>query len=391
MVSQPLTLHPPAATDSLTARIKLAAADYGLSIARVTSAEPFEGLERQLQEHIAGGHVAGMDWFTSDRATVAANPRALHPTARSIIAVAMAYWQGDPRPDDGIPRGMIARYAWGRDYHRTLKRRMAAFHAAIEEMAGRPVEARLLVDTARISDRAVAARSGLGWYGKNACIISPGHSSWLLLGELILDLELQPDAPLEKDCGRCSICLDRCPTGAIVAPYTVHSPRCISFQTIEQRGVIPIDLRQHMGTWVFGCDICQEVCPYTKAARFQDDPDIQPAHLDNAYPSLTWLLTMTEEQFRERYQGTAVLRAKRRGLARNAAISAGNSADDSLIPILAETLAGHDEELVRAHAAWALGALGGRTARAALERYRGRDTGLVDCEVKAALGRLARS
>ena len=148
----------------------------------------------------------------------------------------LPYYRAMPDvPDDGFLRGRIARYAWGGDYHAVLKRRMADLLEKLENRAGRSIEGRLLVDTARIVDRAVAARSGLGWYGKHTCVIVPGYGSWVMLGELLLDLDLEPDAPLDRNCGQCRACLDRCPTGAIVAPYEVDSTRCISFQTIEQR------------------------------------------------------------------------------------------------------------------------------------------------------------
>jgi epoxyqueuosine reductase len=198
-----------------------------------------------------------------------------------------------------------------------------------------------------------------------------------LLGELMLDLDLEPDRPLDHNCGRCTICIDQCPTNAIVAPYTIDTPRCLSFQTIENRGVIPRELRTLLGDWVYGCDVCQEVCPYTKAARIEPDPAFLPATVDNAYPSLPWLLTMSAEAFRATYAGTPVPRAKRRGMARNAAVALGNvgTADD--VPLLTRVLETHDEPLVRLHAAWALGRLGGRRA---LEAAAKRDP---DPEVRA--------
>ena len=223
-VAAPLTLTPPPSPRRhLTATVKRLAAENGLTIASVTSAEPFDGLAEALERHIAAGHIDGLDWFTPERARFSAAPRNLHPTARSILSVGVAYWSIDPgKPDDGVLRGRISRYAWGVDYHDLLKARMRSFLTALEQEVGEPVESRSLVDTARIVDRAVAARAGLGWYGKHACLIVPGHGSWVMLGELLLDLELEPDQPLERDCGRCSICFDRCPTGAIVAPYTVE-------------------------------------------------------------------------------------------------------------------------------------------------------------------------
>ena len=368
----PLALLPaPTARRRLTATVKRLAAESGLAVAAVTDAAPFVELEPVLLGHIEAGRVAGLDWFTPERASFSCDPRNLQASARSILAVGVAYRLPDAgKPDDGVPRGRISRYARGVDYHQLLKSRMRRLHARIEDEVGRPVEARFLVDTARIVDRAVAARAGLGWYGKHSCLIVPGHGSWVLLGELVLDLELEPDAPLERDCGRCTICLDRCPTGAIVAPYTVDAPRCLSFQTIEQRGAIPREIRPLLGDWVYGCDVCQEVCPYTGAVREPADPAFEPRSLENAYPSLAWLLRMTEEEFRETYRGTPVLRAKRRGLARNAAVALGNVGTEADVPVLVEALAGHDEPLVRGHAAWALGRLGGGGTRQALEQAR---------------------
>ncbi len=250
---------------------------------------------------------------------------------------------------------------------------MAALLARIEARVARPIESRLLVDTARIVDRAVAGRSGLGWYGKHTCIIVPGYGSWVLLGELLLDLELEPDAPLNRDCGRCRACIDRCPTGAIVGPYELDSTRCISFQTIEQRGVIPLELRARFGNWVFGCDECQEVCPYTSVAQEVFDRELIPKEARNVAPELEWLLTMNDDDFRATYRGTAVLRAKRMGLARNAAVALGNAQDERAIPVLVKALAEHDAPLVRGHAAWGLGQYAGRMSSSALDRSLARE------------------
>ncbi len=355
----------------LTGRIKHLATESGLAISAVTTTEAFPDLSDILERHISAGLIDGLDWFTAERARFSADPRNLQASAVSVLSVGVAYWSVDPgKPEDGLPRGRISRYAWGMDYHTLLKERMRTLHRRIEEEVGRAVEARFLVDTARIVDRAVAARSGLGWYGKHACIIVPGHGSWVLLGEMLLDLELEPDAPLNRDCGRCAICLDQCPTGAIVAPYTVETPKCLSFQTIEQRGAIPRSLRPRLGDWVFGCDVCQNVCPYTRAASPEPDPSLLPRRLDNAYPSLRWLLSMTEREFRETYRGTPVLRAKRRGLARNAAVALGNVGGEADVACLVDALESHDEPLVRGHAAWAVGRLGGRRGSVALERRR---------------------
>lgn len=382
-----LPAPPPSPRAQLTARVKALAARHGLTVSAVTSAEPFRELAEHLDRHIEAGHVEGLDWFTRDRARFSTDARNLQPTAHSILSVGIAYWPGPTeKPDDGIPRGRISRYAWGRDYHRVIKRRLKALHAALERELDRPIESRLLVDTARIVDRAVAARAGLGWYGKNSLLIVPGHGSWVLLGEMLLDLDLEPDEPLTRNCGKCTICLDRCPTNAIVEPYTIHTPSCVSYLTIELRESVPRELRPKMGDWVYGCDICQEVCPYTGAARPANDEELMPASIDNAYPSLRWLLEMTKEEFGATYFGTPVPRTKRRGLARNAAVALGNIGTEADIPVLEGALVGHNEPLVRGHAAWALSAIGGSAARRVLDRAgRSEPNASVIGEIRQAL------
>jgi epoxyqueuosine reductase len=363
-----------------------------LNVARVTSADPFEGLADQLEAHIGTGRMAGLDWYTVERARFSTDPRNLHPTGRSIIAVGVPYRQPAVQPpDDGEPRGRISRYAWGRDYHKTLKDRMRDLKSQLESEMSQSIEARLLVDTARIVDRAAAARSGLGWYGKNAMILVPGHGSWVMLGELVVDIAIEPDPPLKPRCGQCTGCLDACPTGALVAPYTVDTPSCISFLTIELRGPVPRELRSQMCDWVFGCDVCQEVCPYTGAARAADDEAFRPARIENAFPSLHWLLRMTEQEFREVYRGTAVLRTKRAGLARNAAIALGNTGSSRDLAVLEEALISHDEPLVRGHAAWAMAHIDQSDASATLLRQLVREEdAFVRAEIAEALTLLSQ-
>ena len=253
----PLTFqHPvmPTERDRLTATVKGLAFECGLTVSAVTSVDPFTDVAEHLERHIEAGHLAGMNWFTQERAAFSSDVTNLQPGAKSILSVGIAYWPGPTeKPEDGVIRGRISRYAWGKDYHRVLKRRIGNLLQRIEQLVERPVDARNLVDTARVVERAIAARSGLGWFGKHACIIVPGHGSWVLLGELVLDLELTPDAPLDRNCGKCTICINSCPTHAFVAPYTIHAPKCISFLTIEERGVIPIELRSQMGDWWPGC------------------------------------------------------------------------------------------------------------------------------------------
>lgn len=346
------------------------ATDCGLALAGIASAEPFDTHLEYIVDHVEAGYLRGFDWYTSERARQSSDPRTLQSDVRSIVSVGVPFWTGVHTPPDDTLRGRIARYAWGRDYHKTLKRRMIRLVEKIEEHAGMTVESRKLVDTARAFDRAIAARAGVGWYGKNSMIIVPKHGSWVMLGEIYLNIDIEPDRPLNQNCGRCTICINHCPTGAIVEPYRIDSTRCISFLTIEERGPLPRELRHLMGNWVFGCDVCQDVCPYTGAAKDVEDSEFQPASVENAYPSLEFLARMTEEEFRQTYSGTAVTRAKRAGMARNAAIALGNSRAERAAPILRWMLREHDEPLARGHAAWALQHLLGDDARHDLDLAR---------------------
>ena len=372
-----VTILPRVSSDlvALSGRVRLLASRHGLAVSAITSVDPFPETTTWLERQIDAGHLQGLDWFTKERAQIAADVRNLQPTARSIVSVGIPYWPGPTdKPDDGVTRSRIFTLRLGtRLPSGDEAPHGEGTHAELESALDRAIDARFLVDTARIVDRAVAARAGLGWYGKHANLIVPGHGSWVLLGEMLLDIDLEPDQPLDRNCGRCTICLDRCPTGAIVDPYVIDAPRCISYLTIELHGEIPRQLRPQMGDWVYGCDVCQEVCPYTGAAATTDDADLQPASIDNAWPDLHWLLRMTEAEFGATYHGTPVPRTKRRGLARNAAVALGNIGTDADIPSMVEALTGHDEPLVRGHAAWALGRLGGGTAITALDRARSTD------------------
>ena len=279
--------------------------------------------------------------------------------------------------DDGAA-GRVARYAWVRDYHRVMKRRMRELVRALERELGSDVAARWYVDDGPMLDRAAANRAGIGWFGKNTNILTPQNGSWVFLGQIITDLELEADTPLKKTCGSCVRCIDDCPTGAIVAPYVVDNALCISYLTIENRGPIPRELRPLMGDWVFGCDICQDVCPVNRKARPAGQPIPFPAaggysgRVSSAAPTnrlaslnLVELLEMSEEGFRERFAGTSIMRAKRVGMQRNACVALGNSGDRFAVPALSRALRSA-EPLVRGHAAWALGRIGGPEASAAL-------------------------
>jgi epoxyqueuosine reductase len=224
---------------------------------------------------------------------------------------------------------------------------------------------RALADTARITDRAVAERAGLGWYGKNTNLLTHEFGSWVLLGELLLDVALPPYAPLRTHCGACTRCMPACPTGALIAPGVLDSDRCISYLTIEHKGPIPRALRPLIGTWIFGCDLCQEVCPVNRHREPANHPEFMPRPEVGSSPELIPLLDLTEAAFRERFRGSPIRRAKWAGLRRNVCVALGNSGDPVAIPALIRVL-GEDPALVRGHAAWALGRLGGSEAVAAL-------------------------
>lgn len=339
----------------------------GFDLARFTTAEPFPETRRVLEERIEAGLLSGLTWFNMERAQVAGDPRNLMPAARTIVSLGISYLSDvAPEPSAaGKPRGRVARYAWGLDYHEVFKDKLWALHAYTQERLGRPIEARALVDTARIVDRAVAQRAGLGWYGKNTNLLTRQYGSWVLLGELLLDVALPPDEPVKTSCGACTRCLPSCPTGALIAPGVLDNNRCISYLTIELRGPIPREMRPLMRDWVFGCDICQEVCPVNRKAEAGNHPEFAPVAGIGPSPDLVEILEMQEDEFRARFRYSPVKRTKLEGLQRNAAVALGNIGDPAAIPALVRAFNG-PSALVRGHTAWALGRLGGNEAWAAL-------------------------
>ncbi len=392
--------------------IKEYACSLGFDAAHITSAAAFPEAERAIKERIARGLMDGLPWFTSERADVSCHPDALLPEARSIIALSMFYLSEQPdEQETSTPRGRIARYAWGDDYHDVIKPKLQQFSAWLHDYAqqeiGAEAETRLFVDTGRMVDRAVAQRAGLGWYGKNTNILTKGWGSWVFLAEIVTNLPLTTDEPLKANCGSCEICLHACPTGALPNPYELDNTRCISFLTIELRGSIPLELRPLMGNLIFGCDICQEVCPVNKVVEkrlglrapdgkalisVQDirkkatlHQEFHPRPAVGSSPELIPLLSLTEEEFRERFRRSPIKRTKRRGLLRNVCIALGNSGDAQAVPALIGAL--HDREpLVRGHAAWALGRLGGEQALEALHRaLTAEEDAEVQQEIRCAL------
>ena len=254
-----------------------------------------------------------------------------------------------------------------------LRARLRALVDDIAKELGYHPNARIFVDSSPLAERAAAQRAGLGWFGKNTNILVHGLGSWAFLAAVILDVELPEDAPLLTHCGSCDLCLRACPTGALLDPYTLDNSRCISYQTIENRGSIPAELRPLMGDWVYGCDICQDVCPVNQKALTSSWEEFQPSSAESARPDLVGLLEMDVPTYQERFRGSAMKRARRAGLQRNAAVALGNAADPSAGPALERALNSSDG-IVRSHVAWAMGRIGGVRARAALEAARRKET-----------------
>jgi epoxyqueuosine reductase len=293
-------------------------------------------------------------------------PSAALEGARSAVVVASTYAAAPPADPEWRRnlRGRVAAYALGPDYHAHVAERLEELAAAIRERTG--AQTVVHVDGGPLVEKELARRAGIGWYGRNTNLLRPGLGSSFVLGVLVTTAALDPDPPFEAThCGTCRACIPACPTGALDAGPTIDARLCISYLTIEHRGPIPIELRARIGNWVFGCDVCQDVCPW-------NEESLQPNALQN--PSLPDWITMTDAEFRERFAGTALLRPKRRGLARNAAIALGNTGNPAALPHLVRALVGHDEPLVRAHAAWAIGELGGADAKAPLELALSRET-----------------
>ncbi len=371
----------PAKTAQLLTDWALAA---GFDRAGIAALEPSRQ-GAQLRAWLARGEHAAMAWMAR-RVEVRENPAQLLPGARSALCVALQYapLQGSAEvAGDLWPR--VARYARGQDYHDLMGARLRALATRIHS-AFPGCLTRAYVDTGPILERELAARAGIGAVGKNTNLLNRGIGSWFLLGELLTTLELTPSDPVHDLCGRCTRCLDACPTHALPAPYQLDSNRCISYWTIEHRGVVPPEQRGGIGEWVFGCDICQEVCPWNHRPQVVDHPEFALPS-ERAALDLAGLLLLGRADYEQRFRHSPLKRAKRAGLQRNAAIAMGNRRDPGYVPALTRALT-EGEPVVRQHAAWALGQINDPPARAALWAAQGQESdAAVLAEIAQALAR----
>lgn len=349
--------------ETLTRSIQTEALQTGFSHAGVAPASALTRRDAELRRWLGQGLGTGLPYMETffERRSRLLNEI---PWVRSILVLAAAYDATSLAPET-MASGRIARYAKGRDYHRVLRKRMKTLMRNIRILAGPETRLAATIDTSAVQERTLAEAAGLGFFGKNTCLIRPKGGSYFFLAALMTDLPLVPDAPLEWDCGSCSLCLQACPTQALKEPYQLDAQRCIASLTIENRGAIPQDLRPAVADWLFGCDICQEVCPYNHAAL---EPKTGETASTNSLPLAEILALRTDEAFRSRFASTPLTRPKREGLLRNAAVVAGNLKESSQVPALIDLLRREPSPMVRSHAAWALGQIHTAESQSALKQ-----------------------
>jgi epoxyqueuosine reductase len=338
-----------------SAEIRELAQSCGFELAGVAAAEPVAELPL-YRNWVEAGLASEMRYLTDHRADVRSDPRRLLASARSIICVGKLY--NTPRPYstamDDTELGWVSRYAWGDDYHDVMRRGLARLDVLLRERAGPGYESKICVDTAPLLERSYARLAGLGWIGRNTCLIRQGSGSWFFLGELLVSTAIVPDAPPADRCGTCRRCIDACPTAAIVpfgGGYTLDSRLCISYFTIELRGAVPEERRAGNGGHVFGCDICQDVCPWNRRAPLTVEPAYQARDFA---PPLEKLARLTQQEFRAIYAGTPVSRTRYSGFLRNVAIAMGNRGLPQFREPL-EKLTASEDAVVAESARWALG------------------------------------
>ncbi|HEX2439223.1 MAG TPA: tRNA epoxyqueuosine(34) reductase QueG [Methylomirabilota bacterium] len=329
---------------ALTQAVKAHAIAVGFERVAVAGAGPAEHGEA-FETWLDAGYAGGMDYLARTRVE-RRDPERLLPGCRAVLSLALAY---GPREDDASWAG-VSRYARGVDYHDVMRPRLAAIVEYLREAGAPDVVSRAAVDTSAVLERDLAARAGLGWIGKNTNLIAVGTGSYFFIGTVLTTAELVPDGPVADHCGTCTACLDACPTDAFVGPWVLDARRCLAYLTIEHRGDVADEFKPAMREWLFGCDVCQDVCPWNRKAPPAREPALAPRA---PLPSLESLLTMDEAAFRARFRGSAMSRARRAGLARNAALLLGHRGDRAAEPALRRALEDPDEGVRRA-ARWSL-------------------------------------
>ena len=372
---------------ALSAQIKEAAQRLGFELVGISPVRPAPH-EQSFAQWLREGLAGNLDYMQRTE-SLRRDPRELVPWAVSIISVGMNYYSGYSRPvESSESRGWISRYAWGDDYHNHMKGKLEALLESIGQFHDGNIQGKAFVDSGPVLERDFAGIAGLGWIGKNTHLISPKKGSWFFLGELFVDLPLAYDRPIRDRCGRCDLCLKACPTGAFVGPYVLDARRCISYLTIELKDWMPRSLRPLVGNHIFGCDICQEVCPYNVKALPTAEIAFQPRSGLHA-PELIAFLSLSEAEFRQRFRASPILRAKRRGFLRNVAVALGNLKALDAVPALIRSL-DDEESVVRGHVAWALGQIGAQTALDPLHRrLRAENDANVQEELRQAIGILS--
>ena len=345
--------------ENITRAVKKESRRQGFTLVGVTTPEPPPHLDF-FNTWIEAGHHGNMKWMATERNLKRrSDPREILPDCQAILSLGIPY----PFPETVDGRGNISSYAWNQDYHLVLEPRLENIIRFLQENVGEHVVGLWYTDTGPILEREIASRAGLGWIGKNTTLINPRQGSYFFLAEILLNVPLVPDAPFQGEhCGSCTRCLEACPTGCLVAPYTLDANRCISYLTIEYRDYIPRSLRSILGEWIFGCDICQQVCPWNQ--RFGNDAEILDDFAPReeiVHPELTAEIGLTDREFKQKFKGSPIKRTKRRGYLRNVVLALGNQAREAALPALKAALEDR-EPLARGHAAWSLGRIGGKRA-----------------------------
>lgn len=349
---------------NLTAELKREAYRLGFDAVGIAPVEP-SPREAFVRWWLAQGYHGTMAYLARN-VERRLNPARVFPGARSVVCLATLYRTKEIPSELAAKRsrGLLSRYAWGDDYHDLLSKRTRALLDWLRLQGGPGADGRVYVDTGPLLERELAARAGIGWIGKNTLLLNRRLGSYFFLSEILTNVALEPDVPVADHCGSCRRCLEACPTQAFPEPYVLDASKCLSYLTIELKGEIPEALRSLLGNWVFGCDVCQEVCPWNRKAPFSEEPVFFPRPGFLA-PKLSALMALTVEGFRCIFRNSPVKRAKRVGLLRNVAVALGNSRDPKAIPALRRGL-NDPEPLIRLHSAWALGKIGGKEAFKAL-------------------------